>query len=252
MALDLRERYGIRVDTTDPAYPYGKARNATAVGDGTGFPLERDWVNDLQGFLQALLVDADIAPSEVPDTANVSQYLGALLAIFYRRGQVDTLLANEVTARNAAITAAIENQFSGCSLYKSANQTLSSEVESAITFNSESWDVGDYHSTSSNTQRLVAPATGYYLLSWRVPFGSGAAGFRNLALYLNGSSVGTLDSTRVATTTTALLSGCMEFPLTAADYIEVRASQNSGGDVDVVGGVWGTRVSLRRIDPIVP
>lgn len=82
MAISPEQQYP---DKTTPAsldYPQGQARNVTTPGDGTGTPLEQAWVNDLFGFEQALLDEAGIAPSGVPDTARNSQYLDAMKGIF--------------------------------------------------------------------------------------------------------------------------------------------------------------------------
>jgi hypothetical protein len=82
MAIKPSVRYPLQTDTTDlVGYPHGKARNILVVGDGTGTPFEKDLVNDIFGFQQALLVAASITPSGVPEKANASQYLTALLAI---------------------------------------------------------------------------------------------------------------------------------------------------------------------------
>ncbi len=62
-------------------YPYGAARNVAVAGDGTGTPLEAQWVNDVWGFLQALLQGGVVVPSTVPDTAVASDYLTATKAI---------------------------------------------------------------------------------------------------------------------------------------------------------------------------
>jgi hypothetical protein len=77
MALKPSVRYPAQTDT-DAAYPLGKARNAGSFQDGTGTPLEKDWVNDIFGFEQALLDDAGITPSEDPDEVGASQYLDAV------------------------------------------------------------------------------------------------------------------------------------------------------------------------------
>jgi hypothetical protein len=64
------------IDLTN--YPQGKARNVTATGDGTGFPFEKDWINDWLGFQQAAVLAAGVSPSGSPDTALTSQLLQAL------------------------------------------------------------------------------------------------------------------------------------------------------------------------------
>jgi hypothetical protein len=81
MALNPKETYGGQVQISDPTYPYGKARNKTTVGDTNGTPLERQWVNDLWGWQQALLAQADLDPSGTPDKVGASQYLQAIQRI---------------------------------------------------------------------------------------------------------------------------------------------------------------------------
>lgn len=80
MAIIPGTRYAAQTDT-DSEYPHGKARNAGAYQDGTGTPLEKDWLNDQWGFGQALLEEAGITPSGTPDTAFASQYLEAMRSI---------------------------------------------------------------------------------------------------------------------------------------------------------------------------
>jgi hypothetical protein len=80
MALIPSANYPAQVDA-DVAYPYGKARNAGSYQDGTGTPLEQAWVNDIWGFLQALLDAGAVIPSGVADKVGASDYLTALIAI---------------------------------------------------------------------------------------------------------------------------------------------------------------------------
>jgi hypothetical protein len=63
------------------AYPYGAARDITVTGDGTGTPWNEQNLNDIYGFQQAMLWDADIVPSGSPDEVGASQYLEALKKI---------------------------------------------------------------------------------------------------------------------------------------------------------------------------
>jgi len=78
MAIDLSVVYPGQVDTGDPGYPYGKARNQSVVGDGTGTPMEKSLVQDFTGFLQSLLVAGRTTPNGTPDAVGASQYLDAL------------------------------------------------------------------------------------------------------------------------------------------------------------------------------
>jgi hypothetical protein len=70
--------YPGQVDAGIAGYPYGRARNVDTPGAGDGTPWEQALVNDIFGFQQALLTEAAITPSNVPDTAALSQYLAAI------------------------------------------------------------------------------------------------------------------------------------------------------------------------------
>ncbi len=78
MAIQIKNTYSGRTDNTDPNYPYGKGRNVVGGVEGTGTPFEADWYNNLEGFLQGLLLEADITPDGQVDNANNSQLLEAV------------------------------------------------------------------------------------------------------------------------------------------------------------------------------
>lgn len=86
MAINPESQYPGKIDPATAAYPYGKARNITVPGDGTGTPWEAALVNDIFGFQQALLNLASITPNGTPDSATASQYLDAVLSIIGTRG----------------------------------------------------------------------------------------------------------------------------------------------------------------------
>jgi hypothetical protein len=79
MALD----YGAILPSQTEAsgsYPQGKAKNVSAPGAGDGTPWYANLVNDLLfGPWQAILRLTGTVPSGVPDTANTTQYMEALM-----------------------------------------------------------------------------------------------------------------------------------------------------------------------------
>jgi hypothetical protein len=93
MALIPQAKYPGQIDTGDPDYPHGRARNQVVEGDGTGTPLEKDLVNDIFGFQQALLLQTGITPSGTPDKATDSQYFLA----------IQNLISGYVEARLSAV-----------------------------------------------------------------------------------------------------------------------------------------------------
>lgn len=90
MAIVISTQYPGKTNAPSAAYPQGSARNVTISGDGTGTPWEQVLVNDILGFLQAVLLDAGITPSGSADTALASDYLDGLKAIFKPAGYTIT------------------------------------------------------------------------------------------------------------------------------------------------------------------
>lgn len=108
MALNPAARYPGQLETGVPGYPYGKAQNVIGVGDGNGTPFERDLVNDVLGFQQALLVTAGITPSGTPESATSSQYLQAFYRLLGRAdgwGALGDDSADDTTALQAGLNA---------------------------------------------------------------------------------------------------------------------------------------------------
>ncbi len=101
MAKNLQLTYPGKTTTGDPLFPYGKPKNVNVNGDGTGTPFEAEWASDIAGFFQHLLVNSDTVPSNLPDNAEVSQYMEAIKSITFKEGvrvfeDIDELLITKV------------------------------------------------------------------------------------------------------------------------------------------------------------
>lgn len=153
MALKPSDRYPGQTDL-DAAYPQGKARNAGSYQDGTGTPLEKDWVNDDWGFKQALLAAASITPSGDPDSATASQYLNAV-----------TTIATNVATPIAALRAA-------CYSFNGAGEPYSF---------TQIYEHGGFLLEGGNTVRL--PSAGTYFAIARA----------SLDFFTSGSGIGIFD-----------------------------------------------------------
>lgn len=97
MALDPITKYPGKF-ATDSAYPQGKARNVATPGDGTGSPWDKDLINDEIGFNQALLLESQITPSNVSDSATVSEYYQAIQIAIER--QTERYVNTSIGAKN--------------------------------------------------------------------------------------------------------------------------------------------------------
>lgn len=96
MAINPRDEsvFDGKIDETDLTnYPYGKPRDITTPGDGTGTPWEQVGIREIWGMQQRLLTLAGITPNGNSETAQASQYVEAIQAV--ARGSVTTLFENE-------------------------------------------------------------------------------------------------------------------------------------------------------------
>ena len=135
--------------------------------------------------------------------------------------------------------------FNGCQAYLSSNQSLNNTTETAIVFDSESWDDDTYHSTSSNQSRLTATTTGVYIVYANVQFDTDSTGDRYIRFLKGGATEMARVSIHAAggsLTTNLFLAAVME--LTATNYVECYAYQASGGALNVSGGEFTTNFGL--------
>jgi hypothetical protein len=79
MALNLALRYAGRINGATSGYPYGSIKNESSVGADDGTPVDKDWLNDLQGLLQSLLDAVGAVPTNTPDQVGASQYYDAIV-----------------------------------------------------------------------------------------------------------------------------------------------------------------------------
>lgn len=103
MAIRPEDTYPGQTVPADADYPHGSARNITVSGDGTGTPLERTWLNDVWGFLQALLDGASITPSGTPDKVGASDYLDALVTLFASAPALLSEIASRISGDAARV-----------------------------------------------------------------------------------------------------------------------------------------------------
>lgn len=120
----------------------------------------------------------------------------------------------------------------GARVYDSGTQSIPNNTYTALTFNSERWDYGTYHSTVSNTTRLTVPVNGLYMVTGGVAYASNATGQRALGIRVNGSSLYALERVDTINGQVPFLNVSTIVKLTAGDYVELMAWQNSGGSLN--------------------
>lgn len=123
-----------------------------------------------------------------------------------------------------------------CRAFNNANINVNSATATAMTFNSERFDIGGCHSTVSQTSRLTVP-TGEgakYLMGSNLSWAVSAASYRQSALRVNGTTLIAVDSRPPRGDGFCIMPLSTDYPLAAGDYIEVIAEQATGGGLNVV------------------
>jgi hypothetical protein len=134
--------------------------------------------------------------------------------------------------------------FVGASVFNTTDQTLSNNTFTAVTFNSENWDTDSFHSTSSNTSRMTIPSgkNGKYLISGTLAYTGNATGARGFFIYKNGAAIHYI---QIASSANSVYpNASMVVDAVATDYFEVYAWQNSGGNLDLIGGTTNEQLQI--------
>ena len=144
-----------------------------------------------------------------------------------------------------------------CSVYNSSTQSIPNNAYELLTFNSEVYDIvqsGDSpsHDNATNNSRVYIRTSGKYEVAGQYQAASNATGYRAAQIRLNaaGSSAG---GTLVTVNQQGAVSGVstsvgiipVEVALTAGDYLEMFAIQNSGGALNTVAGAGVTYLRMK-------
>jgi hypothetical protein len=142
----------------------------------------------------------------------------------------------------AAPAAPAAPSFAGCMLYKGANQAVSSNTITAVTFAAtDIIDTDAFHDPSSNNSRITIPAgkAGKYLIYGVIYYGGAAVTtWAQSMIYKNGSAIG--DRQIAARNSTGTNSGYtvpvqLTMDLGVGDYVELYAQYISSNAPSVYG-----------------
>jgi hypothetical protein len=173
--------------------------------------------------------------------------------IIYRNATVPVRLgigtAGQVLTVNTGATApewktpSSGSTFSGAFVKKSANQTITTSLDTFVTFDEEEYDTDAYHSNVTNNTRFTIPSgkSGYYAVTAGIRWNTNGTGRRIIYFAKNGYT--NIDPTfeLVAGASGAITSvGYAMRYFTAGDYIECGSFQTSGGNLDILSTLNGS------------
>jgi len=128
-----------------------------------------------------------------------------------------------------AVGGASGSTFAGCLLTGNAGISLTNNADTTITWNTELLDTNNFHSTSTNTERITIPVAGKYKVYFTHYISGGAAGERASTLWLNNNYYAITAAHASATNVATVNSMSLTMNLAANDYLDTRVFQDSGG-----------------------
>lgn len=129
----------------------------------------------------------------------------------------------------------------GARAYKGSTQSISTnagEGFTALTFVDETFDSDSIHSNSSNTSRFTIPSgmDGFWYFHGQIEYASGGGNQRDANLRYDGATLFAKTRIPPPSGVVARVSVTGIVYLTAAQYVELGANQDSGGNLNVDAG----------------
>lgn len=137
-----------------------------------------------------------------------------------------------------------------CVLKQGTVQSLTTATLTAITFDVETLDRDNQHSTSSNTDRVIIGSTlGWYRITGSIAYAGNATGDRRAVIYLNGGASNGYSISHPSST--ALIStnvvGYVQ-ATSVTDYVQLYGYQSSAGSLNtVVSGTFQSYLTVEWI-----
>lgn len=152
----------------------------------------------------------------------------------------DEILIEDSAAANAKKKVQASNwplRDVSCCAYNNANISVNDATYTILDLNSEYYDTDTMHDGGgANPSRITVPVNGKYLCVASLVFAANATGVRKCTIMVNNANVGSVTIPAAGGGFTSEVQAISLLELSATDYVEVRAYQNSGGALNVTYG----------------
>lgn len=113
---------------------------------------------------------------------------------------------------------------------RAAATNINNNTATAISFDTELWDVGGFHDNAVNPSRLIAPITGLYYIQATAGFAAAATGIREAWIAFNGTGTAIADESEAGSAAGASTFNMSTiYRLSKGQYVELFVFQTSGG-----------------------
>lgn len=141
--------------------------------------------------------------------------------------------------------------FVGARIFHSVNQSLANATTTALALDSETLDTNGFHDPATNNPRFTIPAgkAGKYRIEGTIAFANNGTGERTASIYKNGvTELRTVLVGGAAGGTNGLYVSVSDVQsLAVNDYVDLRATQNSGGALNAFGGTVHTVFTIEYL-----
>ena len=128
--------------------------------------------------------------------------------------------------------------FTGCSLSKTASQSIPNGTLTTVTWNNELFDTNSFHDNVTNNSRITIPSgkAGKYLIIANTNWPANTTGYRELRFYKNTNIITYSKCIQPTISEAIMLQLHYIADAAVGDYFEVKVEQTSGGALNVLGG----------------
>lgn len=167
--------------------------------------------------------------------------------LFYPSPTAVPDVPTDMQALATSIEDLLVDYYPSCSMNLGSAQATVSGSPGVVQWDTEVWDSGMHD--GSFPSRITAPIDGIYEVVAQISWSSNATGYREANINRNGTTYLRSRGAAISGATSIVtVSGLVD--MTAGQYLEVEATQNSGSALSLVSGTW-TRCHVRRVGDLV-
>lgn len=203
-----------------------------ATGSGTTTQAILEWLyTQIINVTLGQIVDGSLTNAKLATDIKV----GSLAAL------TTTDKSSVVASINEHLASKSPHTVSACRVYNDAVQAVANNVLTTLAFNGEFYDNDTMHNNATNNSRITITTAGKYRVSANIEIEANATGYRNVGLFVNGSTFMGIATMVGSSAASAILNVSADYNLSAGDYIQVTVFQNSGSSLNVSASVSTNR-----------